>query len=79
MISNPYSILGITPETSEADAKAAYRRLVKKYHPVGSEGDVKKFMEVHEAWKILKAKGSAAFNRKVGKLTHKTLFTFRRI
>lgn len=79
MISNPYKILGITPQTSEEDAKTVYRSLVKKYHPDGTEGDSRKFQEVQEAWKLLKTYGSRAFNRKVGRLTHNTLFTFRRI
>lgn len=79
MVLNPYKILGITPESSEEDAKSAYRRLVKKYHPDGSHGDSVKFQEVQEAWDILKSQGSKAFNRKIGKLTHKTLFTFRRV
>lgn len=79
MISNPYKVLGITPQTSEDDAKSKYRSLVKKYHPDGSNGDSIKFQEVQEAWKMLKSNGSKAFNRKVGRLTHKTLFTFRRI
>ncbi|MGV3076349.1 J domain-containing protein [Clostridium baratii] len=79
MITNPYKVLGITPEMSEEEAKTVYRNLVKKYHPDKSSGDVRKFREVQEAWKLLKSQGSKAFGRKVGKLTHKTLFTFRRI
>jgi len=65
--------------SSEGDAKSAYRSLVKKYHPDGTHGDSVKFQEVQEAWKLLKSRGSSAFNRKISKLTHKTLFTFRRI
>lgn len=79
MIINPYKVLGITPQMSEEEAKSVYRSLVKKYHPDISSGDVRKFREVQEAWKLLKSQGSKAFGRKVGKLTHKTLFTFRRI
>lgn len=79
VISNPYRVLGITPESSEEDAKKAYRRLVKLYHPDRSNGDRKKFDEVQEAWEKLKSLGGNAFGRKIGKLTHKTLFTFRRI
>lgn len=79
MVLNPYKVLGITMESSEEEAKSAYRKLVKVYHPDGSNGDIKKFREVQEAWKMLKSQGSKAFGRKIGKLTHKTLFTFRRI
>lgn len=79
MIVNPYKVLGISPESSKEEAKSAYRRLVKVYHPDGSNGDIKKFREIQEAWKLLEKQGSKAFGRKVGKLTHKTLFTFRRV
>ena len=79
VITNPYKILGITPQMSEEEAKSVYRSLVKKYHPDISSGNVAKFREIQEAWKFLKSQGSKAFGRKVGKLTHNTLFTFRRI
>lgn len=78
MVTNPYKVLGITVETSEEEAKSIYRKLVKIYHPDGSNGDIRKFREVQEAWKVLKNQGSKAFGRKIGNLTHKTLFTFRR-
>lgn len=79
MIVNPYKVLGINPQMSEEEAKSVYRSLVKKYHPDKSSGNEGKFREIQEAWKLLKSQGSKAFGRKVGKLTHKTLFTFRRI
>lgn len=79
MVLNPYKVLGITMESSKEEAKSAYRKLVKVYHPDGSNGNIKKFREVQEAWKMLKSQGSKALGRKIGKLTHKTLFTFRRI
>ena len=78
MKKNPYEILGVNPSMSEAEVKSAYRELVKKYHPDGSEGDSIKFKEIQSAWEYLKSVGAKAFNRKIGAITHKTLFTFRR-
>lgn len=77
MIMEPYKILKITPEYSKEDAKSAYRNLIKIYHPDKPTGDVVKFREVQEAWRFLDSQGDKAFNHKVRKRTHKTLFTFR--
>lgn len=30
---NPYAVLGLTPEASEAEVDQAYRRLIAQYHP----------------------------------------------
>ena len=30
---NPYEVLGVREGASEAEIKAAYKKLVKKYHP----------------------------------------------
>lgn len=78
MIKNPYDVLGISVESSKEEAKSAYRKLVKKHHP-DRGGDVKEFMKVQKAWELLDSLGDKAFNRKIGKPTHKTLFTFRRV
>lgn len=36
---NPYEILGVSSQASEAEVKAAYRRLVKMYHPDVHKGN----------------------------------------
>ena len=32
-MNDPYKILGVQPNVSDADIKSAYKSLVKKYHP----------------------------------------------
>ncbi len=53
---NYYEILGVDRKASEADIKAAYRKLVKQYHPDLHPGDANaaaKFKEVNEANEVL--------------------------
>lgn len=33
MVNDPYSVLGVSKDATEEELKAAYRKLVKKYHP----------------------------------------------
>ncbi|HZF17036.1 MAG TPA: DnaJ C-terminal domain-containing protein [Steroidobacteraceae bacterium] len=51
-----YSALGVERTASEADIKAAYRKLARKYHPDVSKeaGAEERFKEVSEAYKTLK-------------------------
>lgn len=64
---DPYSVLGIGKEASEAEIKKAYRRLAKKYHPDSNRDDKsaeKKFSEVTAAYDFLSDKDKrAAYDR----------------
>ena len=53
-----YKILGVARGASEAEIKAAYRRLARKFHPdVSKEKDAEaRFKEVNEAYEVLKDK-----------------------
>lgn len=72
---NPYEILGVSPLSSKADIKAAYRRLSKKYHP-DLGGDEEKFKEINEAWDYIDKNHGSESAPVIW--VHKTLFTFKR-
>jgi len=61
---DPYEVLGIKHGASEAEIKAAYRELVKKYHPDKYQnnplGDLaqEKMQEINQAYETLTAQGS---------------------
>ena len=53
---DPYDVLGIPRSATAADIKAAYRRLVKQYHPDRHPGDAaieQRFKEVQSAYELL--------------------------
>jgi DnaJ-class molecular chaperone len=55
-MANPYDILGVAKNASEADIKKAFRTLAKKYHPDKHQGDKntqKKFQEISGAYDLL--------------------------
>jgi len=66
MASNPYEVLGLKPGATEEEIKAAYRELVKKYHPDRYQDNPlndlaeEKMREINEAYETLMAgaKGS---------------------
>ena len=51
-----YDILGVKPDASEADIKAAYRKLARKYHPDKNKdaGAEEKFKSINEANEVLR-------------------------
>ena len=56
---DPYEVLGVSPNASEEEIKAAYRELVKKYHPDKYQNNPladlaeEKLREVNEAYEYL--------------------------
>jgi curved DNA-binding protein CbpA len=51
--SDPYAVLGVTPDVSDAELRSAYRRLVKLHHPDhngGSEESERRFEQVQDAY-----------------------------
>jgi curved DNA-binding protein len=50
---NEREILGVSPNASEKEIKAAYKKLAKKYHPDMTGGDEAKFKEISQAYTAL--------------------------
>ncbi len=56
-MTDPYAVLGLSPNASDEDVKKAYRRLAKKYHPDVNPGDAtaaKKMNEINQAYDQIK-------------------------
>lgn len=57
MISDPYSVLGLSPNATDEEVKRAYRALAKKYHPDMNPGDAaaaQKMNEINAAYDQIK-------------------------
>lgn len=55
-----YKTLGVDKKASEAEIKAAFRKLAHQYHPDKNKGDDKKFKEINEAYQTLSDKNKRA-------------------
>ena len=65
MITDPYKVLGISPNATDDEIKQAYRKLAKKYHPDLNPGDetaAKKMQEINAAYEQIKNPEKAAPN-----------------
>ena len=61
MVSDPYKVLGVSPDASDEEIKRAYRRLAKQYHPDRNPGDpvaAKKMQEINAAYEQIKNPGA---------------------
>lgn len=50
---NYYSILGVTPDSTDAEIKSAYRSLARKFHPDVNPSGTERFKEISEAYATL--------------------------
>jgi curved DNA-binding protein CbpA len=56
-VSDPYSVLGVSPGASDAEVRAAYRRAVQREHPDhngGSAESARRFEAVQEAYALIR-------------------------
>jgi DnaJ-class molecular chaperone len=63
-MSNPYDVLGVPRTASVEEAKAAYRKLVMKYHPDRNQGEgakeaEEKFKQVQAAMEAIERRGNS--------------------
>lgn len=71
MTSDPYKVLGVSPNASDDEIQKAYRRLVKKYHPdvnPGDENAEKKMREINAAYDQIRniREGKASYSGQNG-------------
>src|SRR5829696_7342149 len=50
---DPYRALGVRRDATDAEIKAAHRKLAKRFHPDKETGDRDRFLKVQEAYRVL--------------------------
>ena len=61
MDDNPYNILGVTKDATDAEIKRVYRKLARQYHPDRNPNDAaaeEKFKSVNDAYQNIKKERS---------------------
>ena len=73
MVIDPYKVLGVSENVSDAELKRAYRDLSKKWHPDANpqdpEGAETRYKEIQEAYQQIvdaRARGTSAYGRAQG-------------
>jgi curved DNA-binding protein CbpA len=69
-----YETLGLTPQASHVEIKAAWRKLAQKYHPDREGGDIEKFKEIEAAYAILSNVAKKRKYDETGQTTETTPF-----
>jgi len=52
-VPDPYRALGVPRGASDAEIKAAHRKLAKRFHPDAAGGETHRFLSVQEAYRVL--------------------------
>lgn len=64
-----YEVLGVAPDTSDAELRRAYRLRLRQTHP-DTGGDAALFIQVQRAWELVGTpEGRAAYDRRTGVAT----------
>ena len=68
MVSDPYKVLGVSPNASDEEIKRAYRELARKYHPDNYQNNPladlaeEKMKEINEAYDAIEKRRQGAQN-----------------